>query len=248
MIDFKKSIFYGYNGIKWYYLLFIFVLIIIYSISNALQSSTIALVSLSLLLIIVGGVIGTKIYGKLKNIKTSYKLILKNSGIYLLMSFIYLLIEIAVIVLGVLLISVFITANIGELTDLNLESIIYSSSSGTLATILLLFLLFGFIVMILEFMKVIGMVRSFKTNKFSENFMISKNFKAIFTKDYFTILMFCLGYGVLGIAIVGYLWIIASLFNETASSIIANLLVSILIYTITCSYYSLIADYQQDKK
>lgn len=248
MIDFKKSIFYGLTGIKWYYLLFIFVLIIIYSIANALQNTTISLIFLSLLFGIIGGVIGTKISGKLKNLKTSSKSILKNSGVYLLMSLIYLIIEVVVIVLGVFLISVAATANIGELTDLSIESMIYSSSTGTLVTIMFLFFLFGFAIMALEFMKVIGLVRSFKTNKFSENFKMLKNLKAIFTKDYFTITMFCLGYGILGIVVVGLLWIILSLFNETAATIVANILATFLLYVITSSNYSLIADYQHDKK
>lgn len=248
MIDFKKSIFYGFNNIKWYYLLFIFILITIYSIANALQNATISLIFLPLLFAIIGGVIGTKISGKLKNLKISWKSILKNSGAYLLMSVIYLIIELAVIVLGVLLISVSATANIGELTDLSIESLIYSSSTGTLLTIVFLFFLFGFAIVVLEFMKVIGLIRSFKVNKISENFKISKNFKAIFTKDYFTITMFCLGYGILGIVVVGLLWIIISLVNETAATIVANIFASLLLYTVTSSNYSLIADYQQDKK
>lgn len=248
MIDFKKSIFYGFNEIKWYYLLFIFILIIIYSITNTLQYATISLISLFLLFIIMGGILGTKISGKLKNIKSSCKPILKNSGNFLLMSVIYLIVEIAVIILGALLISAFITASIGDLTYQSIESIIYGASTGTLLTIIFLFFLFGIIIILLEFMKTIGLIRSFKTNKFSENFKIAKNFKAIFTKDYFTILMFCLGYVTFGIAVTGLLWIVISLFNETASTVVANLLVSLLVYIITSSSYSLIADYLQDKK
>lgn len=248
MIDFKKSIFYGFNEIKWYYLLFIFVLIIVYSIANTLQHATISLITLFLLLIIMGGILGTKISGKLKNLKSSFKPLLKNSGVFLLMSIIYLIVEIAVIVLGASLISAFMTANLGDLTYQNLESIIYGASTSTLATMIFLFILFGIIVLILEFMKNIGIVRSFKANKFSENFKISKNFKAIFTKDYFTILLFCLGYITFGIAVTGLFWIVISLFSETAAIIIANLLVSLMVYTITSSSYSLIADYLLDKK
>lgn len=252
MIDFKKSIFYGFNNIKWYYLFFIFLLILAYAITSALADPlkfpTLSVIILLLFFpLVFGGIIGTKISGKIKN--GEELLILKNTGVYALMSLIYAIAEITVAIIGMIVISLITTASVGSLTGLNdIESLIYGLPSGTLVGIILLFLIFGFFIMILEFMKIIGLVKSFKTNKLRHNFNISKNFKAVFTKDYFTIILFCLGYMMFGVILIIICSITLYLFGEIIPAIITNILSMILLYITTSANYSLIADYQTDKK
>jgi hypothetical protein len=250
MMDFKKAMCFSNENIKWYYLLFIFILALAYAITETFEITTASVILLfSVFFIGFGGIIGTKISGKLKNFKNSWELILKNTGVYALMSGIYAILEIIVVVIGVILMSLITAANVSSLSELNnIEELLYSLPASTLMILILLFFIFAFAIIILEFMKTLGLVKYFKTNKFSDNFKIGKYFKSIFTKEYLSIVMFCIGYAVLGIIIIGMFGVIMYLFGEKTPSIIVNLLAMILLYKVTSANYSLIADYQQDKK
>lgn len=248
MMDFKKSFFYGYTNIKWCYFVLLFILAITYAITDANELTTASLVSLFLLFIVgFGGLIGTKISGKLKTLKLSWKSLLKNMGIYTVASIIFFIAQIALVIIGVFLISLLVsTSSLTSITSI--EELIYSLPSGLLVFMILIFLVFGFLIFVLELLKTMGIVKYFKTNKFKDIFRIKKYFKAIFTKDYFTIAFFVVGYAIITIIAVSIIYLLLSIFTDTIAMIIVNFLAIVIMYTVTSAHYSLISDYLVDKK
>ena len=244
MMDFKKSFFYGLENVKWYYLILLLILAIVYAITDAYELSTVSFISLILIFIIgFGGIIGTKISGKLKTFKHSWLKILKNMGIYTAVNLIFIIAQFALAIIGVYLIYSLAPKNITSI-----EELIYSMPSGLLLSIILIFIIFSLGVLILEIIKTMGLVRYFKTNKFKDNFRIAKHFKAIFTKEYFTIAFFVIGYALITIVIISLIYLLLIIFTDTITLIIVNILAATIMYIITSTHYSLLSDYLVDKK
>jgi len=251
MIDFKKAITFAYDNVKWYYLLFIFVLIGVYTITNLLGYQIATTIILFLTMFFAVGIIGTKISGKLKTLKQSSIPILKNTGIYVVISIIFFVVQMIIAVIGILIFTLIVDKynNIGPLTDpSNIEALMYSMPTGILFLMLILIFIFCVVLIIIEIIRIMGCTKYFKTNKFEDVFHIGKYFKAIFTRDYLTIILFLLGCVLVGITIILLISGLTTVLSSELSQVVLFVLALLLMYSILGTSYSLVSDYLMDKK
>ena len=245
MMDFKKAISFSFENVKWYYLVFIFVLACLSMISD-----TMAVISLALVLLFGVGIIGTKLANKLKALKQSTVPVLKNTGMYTVASIIFLVAQYILLIIGMIpFIILASNANIGSLTETgNFEALLYLTPGWLILVSILVFIVFLVAVLILEIIKTMGTTKYFKTGKFGDIFKIGKYVKAIFTKDYFILLIFVLGYAFVCMLILGIIAFILTTISETVGTLISGVLIVLFMYIITGTAYSLVNDYLMDKK
>ncbi|HRT02793.1 MAG TPA: hypothetical protein P5513_02515 [Candidatus Diapherotrites archaeon] len=180
MVDLKKSLTFPFISFKF------FIIILILSFLS-LINTTMAIISFCLILVIGTGFFGTKLrQNKLEKYdKKTISSILSISGAYLLATIIFLAIEAAVIFIGVLPMYLYGLSNpFADIASYNITLSVFS-------LILLVFVVFA---IFLEILKVVGLVRFFKTKKFSTFFNFKINCKFIFTKDFLVSFLFDIGY------------------------------------------------------
>ncbi|MFA5746285.1 MAG: hypothetical protein WC932_05515 [archaeon] len=245
MMDFKKAISFAYENVKWYYLVFILALA-----SLSMISDVMTLISLTLVLIFGIGIIGTKLAGKLKTVKQSIVPVLKNTGMYTIVSIIFVVAQYILLIIGMIpFIIIASQLDLGSLTDAgNFEALLYSTPGWLILVSILVFIIFLVAVLLLEIIKTFGMVRYFKTGKFQDIFKVGKYFKAIFTKDYFILLTFVIGNTLIGIIILAIITFILTTISETVGILISGMLIILFTYIVTGTSYSLVNDYLMDKK
>jgi len=243
MIDFKKALTSFYSAIKWYYLVFILAIACL-SIFSDLMSA------LSIILILIFGtaIFGIKTFGKLNNPKTSGVPILKNSGIYTLTTIIFLILQYLFIIIGILPFYI-ITKNLAIFSNpVDLEVFFYTTPGWQIIIAMSVFLIFLIGVFILELLKIIGIIKYFKTNKFKEIFTIKNNLILIFSKDYLTILIFLIGTIIICLFLLFALFSIFGIFESGLLNSVFGILLIITIYIINITHYSLISDLIYNKK
>lgn len=182
MLDLKKSINFPYLNWKFLLPLFLFSFL-------SLINELFFFLSFCVFLLIGIGLFGTKIINKLKSYKKSNKYILKFSLITLITSIIFLILEIIVIVLGSLPLS-FLSMDfiLNQLSDTFLGTFSLTAAFG-----IFFFIVFFLFAIVLEIIKVFGLIDYFKTNKFESIFKFKKHLKNIFSKNFLVVLFFIIG-------------------------------------------------------
>ncbi len=186
MLDLKKSINFPY--LNWKY----FLPILLFSFLS-LINDMFFLVTLLLVIFFGIGLFGTKIIDRLKSYNKSYKYILKFTAVVFLVTIIFLIMQFIVIFLGslpMLFLSFdFILSNLSD-------SFLGSLSIGVVFGIIF-FVIFLLFAIVLEFLKIMGLINYFRSNKFEDIFTIKENFKKIFSKDFFVVLFFLIGFSLM---------------------------------------------------
>lgn len=244
MLDFKKSINYFCSGIQWYYLVFLLALACL-----SLISDTMAVISLMLVLIFGISILGAKLSEKLGTPKKSIILILKNAGVFLFVSFIFLLLQYIFMIVGMLPFLIMAKDPNMLANPADFEVLLYSAPGWQLGIAVVVLLLFLFGVALLEVIKAFGMGRYFKTGKFKDLFKIKESVKSIFTKDYLTIFVFLCGVLLINIIIyIVFLFLLNMLFEEVIAGLISSVILILISYIVMSTHYYLVYELIQSKK
>lgn len=182
MIDLKKSICFPYLKWKFFLPLFLFSFL-------SLINDLFFFLSFFVFLLFGIGFFGTKIINKLKNYKQAYKPILKFSFITLITSIIFLIFQIIVISFGILpLLFLSMDFILNQLSDT-----VLGSFSATTAFGIFFFIVFFLFAIVLEIIKVFGLIEYFKTSKFESIFKFKKHLMNIFSKNFLVVFFFMIG-------------------------------------------------------
>ncbi|HOW29616.1 MAG TPA: hypothetical protein PK685_03020 [archaeon] len=244
MIDFKKALTSFYSGIKWYYIVFILAIACL-----SLINDTMAIVSLMLTLIFGISIFGLKLTDKLKTPKKTVVPILKNSGMLLLISIIFLIAQYVLMIIGMIPFLLIAKDPSMLVNPSDFEVLLYSTPGWQLIIAAIVLLIFVMGAIILELFKIFGMTRYFKTEKFVEIFDIKDNLKQIFTKDYLTIIIFLFGIIFISIIKISIIFFLLTLIlNETISGLITSAFLIIIALIVIIIHYSLVYDKLYNKK
>jgi len=244
MIDFKNALTSFYSGIKWYYIVFILAIVCLSFISD-----TMAVISFILAIVFSISIFGLKLTDKLKTPKKTAVPILKNSGMILLVSIIFLITQYVLMIIGMIPF-LLIAKNPSFLSNpSDFEVLLYSTPGWQLIVAALVLLVFVIGVIFLELIKIFGITRYFKTSKFIDVFNIKDSLKQIFTKDYLTIVIFVLGIILISMVKLSIiLFLVTIIFNETFIDKIVSFFLIIIGLIILIIHYSLVNDKLYNKK
>ncbi len=176
MFDLRKTLGFPYISIKFLWIIFAVLLL-------GLISDTLLMVSTALVFILATGFFGTLLnQGSLKsyNKKTWYN-ILHFSGIFILITIIFFIIEGIIVLIG------FIPFYLVTQS----ESIISPAVLVITSIILFIFLIAAGII---ELAKSVALVKYFSNKKFETFFEIKQNLKVVWTKNFLVFLLFIFGY------------------------------------------------------
>lgn len=244
MIDFKKALTSFYSGIKWYYLLFILILASLSVISEIMMF-------ISVMLTVIFSIIfvGLKFNNKLKTIKQTYKPILKNTFIFIIVSIIFVITQVIIFILGMLPYLLIAKDPNILFNPAEFEVLLYTTPSWLVILCAIILLIAIFVVFCLEIFKIFGMLRYFKTNDFEKIFDIKENIKLLFSMDYLTILIYTIGVIFTGTFIFAILvFIIELIFSISVGNAISGVIFILIFSIINMIHYSLANDLTYNKK
>jgi len=187
MFDLRKTLGFPYISIKFFWIIFAVLFI-------GLISDTLLMISTALIFILATGFFGTLLnQGSLKSYnKKTWNNILHFSGIFILITIIFFIIEGIIVLIG------FIPFYLVTQS----ESIISPVVLVITSIILFIFLIAAGII---ELAKSVALVKYFSNKKFEIFFEIKQNLKVVWTKNFLVSLLFIFGYLVmyfLGMALI----------------------------------------------
>jgi hypothetical protein len=197
--------------------------------SLSLISNFFAGISLFLIVAVSFCLVSLKYKKKLENYNLEFtNNFFKYFGIFLVSSFAFLIFQVIVILIG--LIPTFLFSKVNLVTEV-------SSFSFSILNVILI--AFVFVAILIGILKIIGLIRYLKDEKFEVLFDFKNNLKIIFTKNFLVALLFVIGYilmyGLFVVVIIGLL----NLFGlYLVSFYLTNILILVSIYFVIVGVYS----------
>jgi len=230
MFDLRKTLGFPYINIKFLWIIFALMLF-------ALISEVTLIISVALILILGTGFLGTLINtGKLQryDMKT-WGNILHFSGIFILISIIFLVIEAIVVFIGYI--------------PYYLVSLSTNVNVALIAVVSVILVLFMIVAGVIELIKIVGLIKYFQNKKFENFFSYKECLRTIWTKNFLVSNLFFIGYFAmyfLGAAIILALAQFIGL-NANVMYYVGALILTFIIYIILGGFYSSINETIRNK-
>ncbi len=230
MFDLRKTLGFPYINIKFLWIIFALMLF-------ALISEVTLIISAALILILGTGFLASLLNtGKLNkyNNKT-WGNILKFSGMFILVSIIFFIIEGIIVLIG------FIPYYLITLSP--------TINPALILVVSIIMAIFMVIAGIVELIKLVGFVKYFQNKKFENFFAFRSNLKTIWTKNFLVSMLFLIGYFVmylLGVAILlGILQLLG--INANIMYYIGAIILLFIVYVIMGGFYSAVNEVIRNK-
>jgi len=221
MFDLRKTLGFPYINIKFLGIIFILILL-------ALISDVVLLISTALILIIGTGFFATLLNtGKLNRFdKKTWSSIFKFSGVFILISIVFLIIEGIIVFIGFI--------------PYYLVSLSTNINSALIVVVSIVMVLFMIIAGIVELIKLVGLIKYFQNQKFENFFSFKSNLRTIWTKNFLVSILFFIGYFAMYFAGVAILIAIAQFlgFNANVMYYAGAIVLLFIIYVIMGGLYS----------
>jgi len=231
MFDLRKTIGFPYINIKFLWIIFALMIF-------ALISEVTLIISIALILIIGTGLFASLLNtGKLKKYdKKTWGSIFKFSGVFILVSIIFLIIEGIIILIGFIPYYFFVSLSL-------------SVNPALMLVFSIILALFMIVAGIVELIKFIGLVQYFQNQKFENLFSFKSALKTIWTRNFLVSILFFIGYLVMYFTVIVILFTILQFLGINANTMyyIGAIVLSFVIYVIMGGLYSTINEVIRNK-
>jgi len=221
MFDLRKTLGFPYINIKFLWVIFALMLF-------ALISEVTLIISVALILIL-----GTGFFASLLNVgrlnkcdKKTWGNIFHFSGIFILVSIVFFIIEGIIVFIGFIpfyLITQSITINSALILVVSIIMVLFMVAAG-----------------IVEFIKLVGLVKYFQNKKFENFFAFKSNLKTIWTRNFLVSILFFIGYFAMYFVGVAILFAILQFLGINANVMyyVGAIILLFIIYVIMGGLYS----------
>ena len=221
MFDLRKTFGFPYINIKFLGIIFAFMIL-------ALISNVTLIISTALILILGTGFLASLLnVGRLNKFdKKTWGNIFHFSGIFILVSIVFFIIEGIIVFIGFIpfyLITQSITINSALILVVSIIMVLFMVAAG-----------------IVEFIKLVGLVKYFQNKKFENFFAFKSNLKTIWTRNFLVSILFFIGYFAMYFVGVAILFAILQFLGVNADIMyyVGAIILLFIIYVIMGGLYS----------